>query len=680
MTQLDEIRNKVKLDNPDIENDIREFQSTLSDIEWQVVEEVTLKLFYKYPEIKSLSFEKRKDIYAWIRTLKNDVQKASTEKAQKNAQESFDFVKAILLGWVIELNWCKYEINTTTKIPFQEIQSYFLDVKVQWWNRKDLEQKHYNSNSFKLLKQRFWIESKCVVTEFQTVSSSQVFNWTVLEKEIGKERLSKLTWNLEKMMKDFMRDSNSYLSDRLLQNMSIWVWFLTLDILSKLDNTTRNAVFDKLENAKNSTLNEFIISIGYLVGKYDNLRKFWNKFNEFLDVLNISEVKEKIWNWEKNAILSNPSKLQSLLSEYLTWNKDKNWLKNRIISAQNDTYTTMTAKDTENLKQVTNNFTKTVGKENMGKVATVWEAVTGFMEWIKTYQWKYRQMALDHWDEIMTVKGMMESFGMWEFFKKILDWVFKILWWKNWFDDFAKELNWVEWIEWENYDRLNKARGRFRKKFEHLPTADGEKSFKELMQKLNLADDVKAKIEWFNYDWYKWAIAWEESNWVYECRNDQTSRGQFREKRVGSDGKKQMKVVEKRIDCDKWAFGKYQFTAETLLEYNVDVYNSTKTDIDEVKLKAFLDNRQLQEQIMNAYTNKCLQKILTTPDYINKVRNSYDVYNLLAINHIWWGWALSNFVKNRKLASDYMWTSPDQKYGPAVAWNVDKAPKAPTQS
>lgn len=130
----------------------------------------------------------------------------------------------------------------------------------------------------------------------------------------------------------------------------------------------------------------------------------------------------------------------------------------------------------------------------------------------------------------------------------------------------------------------------------------------------------------FDFDWdkYKEAIASHESGGSYFARNDNLGR-------------------KKGISSEKWAFGKYQFTTETLRWYWVDLWAP-----DEDKIQAFLSNSALQEEIMDKNMLTLIEKkILVKPNIVSSMESKEHSLNYyLALCHIGWPGTLSNANKS----------------------------------
>ncbi|MDD2565812.1 MAG: hypothetical protein PHZ26_01805 [Candidatus Gracilibacteria bacterium] len=148
----------------------------------------------------------------------------------------------------------------------------------------------------------------------------------------------------------------------------------------------------------------------------------------------------------------------------------------------------------------------------------------------------------------------------------------------------------------------------------------------------------------FNFDWdsYKLSISKVESCGLYTARNDNL-------------GKK------KGISSEKWAFGKYQFTTETLRGFGVDLGRPPL----ENNIQDFLNNHLLQEEIMDKYMIQVLQKkILPNSKIMQKVADgNKDIPYYLALTHIGGPGAL---IKSSK--TDWLGTSAE-KYASIVSDN-----------
>lgn len=113
---------------------------------------------------------------------------------------------------------------------------------------------------------------------------------------------------------------------------------------------------------------------------------------------------------------------------------------------------------------------------------------------------------------------------------------------------------------------------------------------------------------------YKEAVATFESNGKYHKRNDQKGR-------------------EYGVSPKKWAWGKYQFTTQTLAGYGVSLME--KGRIVEERVQRFLGNHRLQESIMDRYTKAGIDRIKENETLFEKVQSGKkSLPELLAKGHI----------------------------------------------
>lgn len=158
-----------------------------------------------------------------------------------------------------------------------------------------------------------------------------------------------------------------------------------------------------------------------------------------------------------------------------------------------------------------------------------------------------------------------------------------------------------------------------------------EESLDLAIARLTKTKDILGDKE-INFDWdkYKEYIAAHESGWNYYARNDNLWR-------------------KKWVHPDKWAFGKYQFTTETLRWYWVDLGSP-----DEDKIKDFLSNSSLQEEVMDKYMLYAIEKhIIPNGTLMASITSKeHDISYYLALWHIWWPWAMT-----KQAWSDWLWTN-----------------------
>ena len=194
------------------------------------------------------------------------------------------------------------------------------------------------------------------------------------------------------------------------------------------------------------------------------------------------------------------------------------------------------------------------------------------------------------------------------------------------------KLLWLRWVIWSTSRRWYLTRTDLRY-LEHYGNWIDVRNYWEIK-----------KITWqeFDYDKYLINIAKKESwNKWYSARNDVIWK-------------------KKNIKFTKWAFWKYQFTVETLLDFWVDLRNPRKNWISESRVKDFFRNIKLQEELMAKYTNRNLNKALNNRRYITQFKSwNKSVSSALATGHLWWyGW-LMKYMKGQYLV-DWLWTSTNE--------------------
>jgi cell wall-associated NlpC family hydrolase len=184
-----------------------------------------------------------------------------------------------------------------------------------------------------------------------------------------------------------------------------------------------------------------------------------------------------------------------------------------------------------------------------------------------------------------------------------------------------------------------------------LPTESVDE-MKSLISRLEKTKEIVGNKDFkLDFDRYKTAIAKHESGGqAYLARND--SAGKSRGVRPGV-----------------WAFGKYQFTVETLRGYGVDLGNPP----EESKIQSWLGNASLQEEIMDRYMIKNLEQHILGNDRIMKdmVTDGTSISYYLALTHIGGPGALSG----NKLKQDWLGTST-HAYAMGVAGVYERSASA----
>lgn len=151
--------------------------------------------------------------------------------------------------------------------------------------------------------------------------------------------------------------------------------------------------------------------------------------------------------------------------------------------------------------------------------------------------------------------------------------------------------------------------------YEKKTEGDEKVMFENLTTRLRKTKEILGDKNYqLDLDRYKSAIAKHESEGRgYFARND--DKGKERGVRPGA-----------------WAFGKYQFTVETLRAYGVDLWNPP----EETKIQWFLENPSLQEEIMDRYILQNLEKHILPNQKIaeDMSQNGTSLSYYLALTHI----------------------------------------------
>ncbi|MDQ1344360.1 MAG: hypothetical protein QG650_1081 [Patescibacteria group bacterium] len=142
-----------------------------------------------------------------------------------------------------------------------------------------------------------------------------------------------------------------------------------------------------------------------------------------------------------------------------------------------------------------------------------------------------------------------------------------------------------------------------------------EESLKSAIARLSKTVEILGNKDYgLDLDRYKAAIAKHESGGMgYFARNDDAG------KRNG-------------VNPDKWAFGKYQFTVETLRGYGVELGGPP----EESKIQAFLNDSLLQEEIMDRYVLQTVERhVLPNAKVMKDVeKGENSLAYFLALTHI----------------------------------------------
>lgn len=167
-----------------------------------------------------------------------------------------------------------------------------------------------------------------------------------------------------------------------------------------------------------------------------------------------------------------------------------------------------------------------------------------------------------------------------------------------------------------NYrERLEKTLALAKSHLESKNPEYDEESLRTAIARLSKTVEIFGNNDYgLDLDRYKASIAKHESGGMgYFARNDDAGR-------------------KNGVNPDKWAFGKYQFTVETLRGYGVELGNPP----DEERIQKFLNDPLLQEEIMDRYVFSTIEKyVLPNANVMKAVEDgSKSVAYFLALTHI----------------------------------------------
>ncbi|MFZ3232633.1 MAG: NlpC/P60 family protein [Patescibacteria group bacterium] len=167
-----------------------------------------------------------------------------------------------------------------------------------------------------------------------------------------------------------------------------------------------------------------------------------------------------------------------------------------------------------------------------------------------------------------------------------------------------------------NYrERLEKTLSLAKKHLENKNPEYDEESLKSAIGRLSKTLEILGGKDFgLDLDRYKAAIAKHESGGMsYFARNDDAGR-------------------KNGVDPDKWAFGKYQFTVETLRGYGVELGHPP----EEGKIQKFLNDALLQEEIMDRYILGTIEKYVLPNEKVMKDigDGTNSIAYFLALTHI----------------------------------------------
>ena len=144
----------------------------------------------------------------------------------------------------------------------------------------------------------------------------------------------------------------------------------------------------------------------------------------------------------------NPELFSNLLTQFLAGQINQKQLEKQIINSKKEKEVKL---DLYTIKQDTKNIFNTAWEyispnqvESIWKIAEFGKSIKSTLEWakneIKNIKKTYKQYLIHHSNTVMELKETLKTAGIWKFLKKLVGSVLKLFGFKNWWEDFEKEV------------------------------------------------------------------------------------------------------------------------------------------------------------------------------------------------------------------------------------------------
>ena len=423
----------IKNEQKETKFDLTKVLDTNSDnkIEKKELEKLGFKVNYKQLEQEIISSN-------WKNSIPTKYQ---PEIENKNAEEKKAYIFLFQI-WKKILGPKQFEVLSVS-LPLNEIIAFLYELAVIE-KEKDLLQtatiiltqdeiKELKGilasgvTKFNLKKLKEFIEQQLN----ENVTSAELIKWTKLEKAFEKEDKNpyEIANNIDQLWYIFLDNNLSNLSKDTLRNMATGFSIALIKIYNESNGKLNFQQFLTPKRLKNLIL--------------ENNKKSYNIFTQLKNLISIIN-KEKFTNkWENNKYLMNPENFSQLVYNTLTkWlNKKeisktlKEWEQNQEIQLNKN----QLHQQLQNLYDKAGELIKTEQIESLWILSETGWALKWVKKNIDTIKNKYKYITLKYTDEIINLKKILEWVWLWKLFKELLNSIFKLLWFKNWWEGFEKE-------------------------------------------------------------------------------------------------------------------------------------------------------------------------------------------------------------------------------------------------
>ena len=262
----------------------------------------------------------------------------------------------------------------------------------------------------------------------EDITSAEIIQWTSFAKKIEDlwENPYKFMKNIDTVWFTYLESNLKNISKDTLRNMATWMTFTFI----KLFTETNWKIPQFLKNIKDPKKLLEKIHI-------DEWKSFFEKTNLLIKA--IKDI-EKNKNWEENWILMDPQKFSEFYYNILTWEITEGGIKNKL-QTESEKYKPEDRKIDE-LKKIANNASRYITKENLKKawgLAWLWAMIDKLKSEGKEFKNYMKKEALNHADDIFKVKDFFKEMGIFKYIKDLFDKFFKLVWFKDGWDEFEKK-------------------------------------------------------------------------------------------------------------------------------------------------------------------------------------------------------------------------------------------------
>ncbi len=199
---------------------------------------------------------------------------------------------------------------------------------------------------------------------------------------------------------------------------------------------------DTLKNTATSILLTIIKLVNQWKIQNFDLRKKYN----IITKLNLKQFFDKIFtdeqvkaNSEKYQILIDPNKFSDLIIDYLTWTQEENKIIETIKSSFNEKIKIDKQNILNKIKlQLNEKWVESLKPEHIKVINQTNNIIWQLNKGLKNAKKNIKDTILENSSALFSLKEMFEGLWIWWFVEKIVDWILKLIWFKNWWKDLEK--------------------------------------------------------------------------------------------------------------------------------------------------------------------------------------------------------------------------------------------------